>query len=134
MFDIHAINRQPIARIEVADYIEFGRLVAQWATEPATRPSTVAELRLQLDGIAVLPDRIKTISFTQSGSDHLDLSLPPREIVEESLERVTDPLADGQDPLPQFYADHYRPGFGLVMTPLDTLLARFADTTLAQGR
>jgi hypothetical protein len=134
MFDTHNVNRQPIARIEVADYIELGRLVAQWATEPATRPATVAELRLQLDGIAVLPDRIKSIAFTQSGLDHLVFALPAKEVVEESLERVTDPLGDGQYPLPQFYADHYRPGFGPVMTALDTLLARVADYTIAQCR
>lgn len=134
MFDAQNHNRPPIARIEVADYIELGRLVAQWATEPATRPATVAELRLQLDGIAVLPDRIKTVEFTQSSLDHLVLALPAREVVEDSLDRVTDPLGDGQYPLPQFYADHYRPGFGPVMTPLDTLLARVADYTIAQCR
>ena len=134
MFDIHSVQRQPIARIEVADYIELGRLVAQWATEPATRPTTVAELRLQLDGIAVLPGRITTISFAQDTQDHLVLTLPAKAVVEESLERVTDPLGDAFYPLPQFYADHYRPGFGPVMTPLDTLLARIADTSLAQCR
>lgn len=134
MFDIHSVNRQPIGRIEVADYIELGRLVAQWATEPATRPATVAELRVQLDGIAVLPDRVKTIAFTQSSLDHLVFALPAKEVVEESLDRVTDPLGDGHYPLPQFYEDHYRPGFGPVMTPLDTLLARVADYTIAQCR
>jgi hypothetical protein len=134
MFDIESIRRQPIARIEVADYIELGRVVAQWATEPATRPTTVSELRLQLDGIAVIPDRIRTIEFTQGSLDHLVLALPAPEVVEESLERVTDPLGDGEYPLPQFYADHYRPGFGPVMTPLDTLLARVADYTIAQCR
>lgn len=134
MFDTYSVHRQPVARIEVADYIELGRLVAQWATEPATRPATVAALRLQLDGIAVLPDRIKTIAFEQSSLDHLVFALPATEMVEESLERVTDPLADSTYPLPQFYADHYRPGFGPVMTPLDTLFARIADYTIAQCR
>jgi hypothetical protein len=134
MFDAQNLNRQPIARIEVADYIELGRVVAQWATEPATRPRTVAELRLQLDGIAVLPDRIRTIEFTQSSLDHLVLALPAQAVVEDSLERVTDPLGESRYPLPQFYADHYRPGFGPVMTPLDTLLARVGDYTIAQCR
>ncbi len=134
MFDVQSVNRQPIAQIEVADYIELGRLVAQWATDPATRPNSVAELRLQLDGIAVIPDRIKKIEFSQSSLDTLVLALPPSAIVEESLERVTDPMGDGTYPLPQFYADHYRPGYGPVMTPLDTMLARVADYTIAQGR
>jgi hypothetical protein len=41
-------------------------------------------------------------------------------------------MGDGRYPLPQFYSDHYRPGFGPVMTPLDTLLARVGDYTIAQ--
>ena len=61
MLDIQAVARQPIPRIEVADYIEMGRLVAEWATEPATRPRDVAELTAQLDGIAVVPDRIRSV-------------------------------------------------------------------------
>ena len=129
-----AVASQPIPRIEVADYIEMGRLVAQWATDPATRPRDVAELKTQLDGIAVVPDRIRSVEFVQSTLDHLVLRLPVREMIEESLERMTDPMGDGRYPLPQFYADHYRPGFGPVMTPLDTLLARVGDYTIAQCR
>ena len=100
--------------------------------DPATRPETVDELKEQLDGIAVVPDRIKTVEFVQSTLDHLILRLPVKEMIEESLERMTDPMGDGRYPLPQFYADHYRPGFGPVMTPLDTLLARVGDYTIAQ--
>jgi hypothetical protein len=132
MLDSHTVAKPPISRIEVADYIEMGRQVAQWATDPASQPRDVEELKRQLDGIAVVPDRIKTVEFVQSTLDHLILRLPVREMIEESLERMTDPTGDGQYPLPQFYADHYRPGFGPVMTPLDTLLARVGDYTIAQ--
>jgi len=134
MLDIQAVARQPLPRIDVADYIEMGRLVTQWVTEPETRPTDVAELRRQLDGIAVVPPSIKSFEFTESTLDHLVLRLPPREMIEEGIERMTDPMTDGRYPLPQFYADHYRPGFGPVMTPLDTLLARVGDQTIAQGR
>jgi hypothetical protein len=134
MLDIQTVAKQPIPRIEVADFIEMGRLVAQWATDPATRPNDLAGFKQQLDGIAVVPDRIKSVEFVQSTLDHLVLRLPVREMIEESLERMTDPMGDGQYPLPQFYADHYRPGFGPVMTPLDTLLARVGDYTIAQCR
>ena len=134
MLDIQNVAKPLIPRIEVADYIEMGRLVAQWATDPATRPGDVAELKEQLDGIAVVPDRIKTVEFVQSTLDHLILRLPVKEMIEESLERMSDPIGDGRYPLPQFYADHYRPGFGPVMTPLDTLLARVGDYTIAQCR
>ena len=134
MLDIHTTAKPPIPRIEVADFIEMGRLVAQWSAEPATRPGNVADLKDQLDGIATVPDRIKTVEFVQSTLDHLILRLPVKEMIEESLERMADPIGDGRYPLPQFYADHYRPGFGPVMTPLDTLLARVGDYTIAQCR
>lgn len=134
MLDVNVPSRHSIPRIEVADYIEMGRLVAQWSAEPATRPTNIQELKDQLDGIAVVPDRIKTVEFAQSSLDHLVLHLPVKEMTEESIECMSDPMGDGRYPLPQFYADHYRPGFGPVMTPLDTLLARMGDHTIAQSR
>lgn len=134
MLDVNAPTSPSIPRIEVADFIEMGRLVAQWSADPATRPSTVQELREQLDGIAIVPERIKSFEFTQSRLDHLVLPLPARDMVEEAIERMSDPMSDGRYPLPQFYVDHCRPGFGPVMAPLDTLLARIGDHTLAQCR
>lgn len=134
MLDVNTTVRSAIPRIEVADYIEMGRLVAQWSADPATRPTSVQELREQLDGIAVVPERIKSVSFAQTTLDHLVLHLPAREMIEESIEQMSDPMGDGRYPLPQFYGDHYRPGFGPVMTPLDTLLARVGDHTIAQCR
>lgn len=126
--------KSAIPRIEIADYIEMGRLIAQWSVDPKTRPGTVAELAEQLDGIAVVPERIKQVHFVQSTLDTLVLRLPVKEMLEESIERMSDPTGGGQYPLPQFYADHYRPGFGPVMTALDTLLARVGDYTIAQCR
>ena len=134
MLDIQAVARQPIPRIDVADYIEMGRLVTQWVTDPRSRPADINELRDQLDGIAIVPKTIQSFEFAESTLDHLVLRLPAREMIEEGLDRTTDPMADGRYPLPQFYADHYRPGFGPVMTQLDTLLARVGDQTIAQGR
>lgn len=134
MLDTETPSRPTIPEIEVVDYIEMGRLVAQWSADPATRPASVRELREQLDGVAVVPERIQTLEFTQSRLDHLVLAMPPREMIEDAIERMSDPLSDGRYPLPQFYADHCRPGFGPVMTPVDTLLARVGDHTIAQCR
>jgi hypothetical protein len=134
MLDFQAVARPPIPRIEVTDYIEMGRLVAQWASDPAARPASLAELRRQLADIATVPDRIRSFEFVQGTLDHVVLRLPEPEMVAESLDRATDPVSDGRYPLPQFYADHCRPGFGPVMTPLDTLLARIGDHTIAQCR
>lgn len=134
MLDLQTTARTPIAEIEVDDFIEMGRIIAQWASDPDSRPPSVAEMRRQLRGIATLPDRIKTVEFAQGSLDHLVLRLPVREIIEQSVAEMDDPLGDGRYPMPQFYADHYRPGFGPVLTPLDTLLARVGDTTIAQCR
>jgi hypothetical protein len=134
MLDSHSDSKPSIPLVEVADFIEMGRLVAQWSVDPATRPGNVAELKDQLDGIAVVPQRVKNIEFVQGSLDTLVVRLPVKEMLEESLERMTDPMGDTRYPLPQFYSDHYRPGFGPVMTPLDTLLARVGDYTIAQCR
>lgn len=135
MFDTNSpAAPKPIPRIEVTDFIEMGRLVAEWSTKPETRPGNVAELKDQLDGIAVVPDRIQHVEFVQSTLEKLYLRLPVKEMIEESIDRMSDPMATSQYPLPQFYADFYRPGFGPVMTSLDTLLARVGDYTIAQCR
>jgi hypothetical protein len=134
MFDMQPARTAPIPRIEVEDYIEMGRLVAEWAIDPARRPGGLRALREQLAGIAVVPERLRTMTFVQGTLEHLVLRLPPRALVEDALERMSDPMGSPSYRLPQFYADHCRPGFGPVMTPLDTLLARVGDQTIAQCR
>lgn len=131
--DPHAAAR-PAPLIEVDDYIEIGRLVAEWATEPATRPADVAELRDQLAGIATVADGIRTVEFVQGTTDHLVVRLPAKELIEATVEQLSDPLGHPRLQVPQFYADHCRPGFGPVMTPLDTLFARVGDQSIAQCR
>lgn len=134
MLDIRQAVRTPIPRVEVADYIELGRLVAEWAIDPETRPRTLEELRRQLAGIAVLPPSIRSFSFAQGTADHVVFNLPDARTIEQSIEQMNDPMADARYPLPQFYADHHRPGFGPVMTLFDTLLARIGDQATSDGR
>lgn len=134
MLDIQQVVRNPLPRIEIADYIEMGRIVAEWAIDPATRPKTLEELRHQLDGIAVIPPSVHGFSFVQSTTDHLVISLPGKQMIEDSIERMNDPMAGGRYPLPQFYADHQRPGFGPVMTLIDTLLARVGEQATPGAR
>ncbi len=134
MLDNAAAQPSPIPRIEVADFVEMGRLVADWATGKVKHPENVAELVEQLDGIAVVPERIKRVTVVQSTLDHLILRLPVREMIEESERHLSDPMTNGRYPFPQFYEDFYSPGFGPVMTPLETLYARVGDYTIAQCR
>ena len=93
MFDLHSVSNQPIPRIEVEDYIEMGRLVAEWATDPDSRPADLAALKEQLAGVAVLPERVRTVEFVQGTLDHLVIRLPAKELVEDTLERMLDPWA-----------------------------------------
>ena len=134
MLDMQAVRTPPIPRIEVEDYIEMGRLVAEWAVDPASRPADLAALKEQLAGIAALPERVRTVEFVQGTLEHLVIRLPAKALVEDTLEQMSDPLGSPCYQLPQFYADHCRPGFGPVMTPLDTLFARVGDQTIAQCR
>lgn len=132
MLDTHATIKDPIPQIEVSDYIELGRLVLQWVEDPTARPANVEDLRRQLHGIAAVPERIRNVEFVQNRLDTLVVPLPAPEVVEEGMAEATDPMNDGRSPLPQFYGDHFRPGFGPVMTPLDTLVARIGDHTIAR--
>ena len=75
-----AVSNQPIPRIEVEDYIEMGRLVAEWATDPDSRPADLAALKEQLAGVAVLPERVRTVEFVQGTLDHLVIRLPAKEL------------------------------------------------------
>jgi hypothetical protein len=134
MLDLQPTRTAPIPRIEVEDYIEMGRLVAEWATDPTSRPRDVASLKEQLVGVAAIPARVRTVGFVQCTLEHLVIRLPAKELVEDALERASDPMGGPRHTLPQFYADHCRPGFGPVMTPLDTLLARVGDHAIAQCR
>jgi len=134
MFDIEPASTGAIPRIEVEDYIEMGRLVAEWAIVPASRPAGLAALRDELAGIARLPERIRTAEFVQGTLDHLVIRLPAKALIEEALARMSDPMGNPRYQIPQFYADHCRPRLSPVMTPLDMLLARVGDQTIVQCR
>ena len=124
----------PIPRIEVADFVELGRLVAEWATGRREPPRCVATLKEQLRGIAEVPDRITEVEVVQGTLEKLVIRLPVKEMVEQSLEMMEDPMNEGSYPMPQFYADFYNPGFGPVLTPRGILYDRVGDDTIAQDR
>jgi len=134
MLDIHVPRQDQIPRIEVADYIEMGKLVAQWTEDECSRPKTLDELKRQLHGIAKVPDRITKFEFHQADMETFIFRLPVKEMLAESENNALDPDMAGHYPLPQFYEDFYRPGFSPVLTPYDTLMARVGDYTIAQCR
>lgn len=126
MFDIDAKEPERSV-IQVADYIELGKIILEWARDPASRPGSVDALARQLDGIAVIPPRFRTLAFVQGDDETLCIRLPSQAPLAEQLEEAMDDCSDRQYALPYFYRDYFDPGFGPVMSPAETLLARLGD-------
>lgn len=132
MFDIH--EKQPDRTvIAVADYIELGRIVAEWARDPAARPGSVTELTRQLTGVAVIPDSIKTVAFVQNDAETLYIRLPEQTRLAETMEDLRDDCSGRLCRMPYFYRDYFDPGFGPVMSSFETFLARVGDAMVSEG-
>ena len=134
MLDNSAAPAAPAGLFEVADYIELGRLVADWTRDPDTRPGSIGELIAQLDGIARVPDSFKEVKFVDGEVETLVIRLPERGVMEHTLSALESLLVGERYHLPKFYDDIYHRHFGPEMTPLDTFLARMGDYTIAQCR
>jgi hypothetical protein len=132
MFDID--QKQPErTTIQVADYIELGRIVAEWARDPATRPESVAELTRQLTDVAVVPRRIKTVAFVQNDAETLYIRLPEAAQLADTMEELRDDCSGRLCRMPYFYRDYFDPGFGPVMSSFETFLARVGDVMIAES-
>jgi len=132
MLDTTPRNPHPEGLVEVADYVEFGRLVTEWTLGETPRPCDIRELRNQLDGIAVVPESFEKVLFVESASDTLVFRLPERELLGRTREALEGPQVTEGYMLPKFYDDYYHKGFGPVMSPLEMFLARVGDYTIAQ--
>lgn len=134
MLDTYGKSCEPIDRVEVRDHVELGKIVAGWALDPDSAPRDLESLRSALAGVASIPDRYKKLELRQGDIDTLVIQVPPRELVEEGINRTTDPMADCRYPLPNFYSDFFRTNVSPVMTPFDTLMARMGDSVMAECR
>lgn len=114
----------PHARIEILDYQALGRKIVEWASDSATRPATVEEFKAQLDQIAIVPDRIKSVTFVQPDLENLILRLPDYEMFKDSKSIVDAMAAISEYPLPSFYA--------AASTPEELQYSRIGDYTIAQ--
>lgn len=119
---------------EVSDYIELGRIVADWTQNADSRPSCIDELREQLDGIAKVPDNFGDIQFVEGRADVLVIRLPEKELMAATQRALEGGSSMTQPPykLPKFYDDIYHRHFGPEMTSLDIFLARMGDYTIAR--
>jgi len=133
MFDAPAVPSDP-GLVEVADYVELGRLVVDWTCNEDTRPTSVAALASQLDGIARVPGIYKDVVFVEGRRDVLVIRLPEKERTQATLDEVETLLVSDAYRLPAFYDDIYQRSFGPVMSPLDTFLARMGDYSIVQCR
>ncbi len=134
MLDDQNSAESPAGLVEVADYIELGRLVADWTLYHDTRPDCVDDLRRQLDGIAKVPANIKDVEFVQGRPDVLIIRLPERDLMKARKDNLEGPAGTAPYKLPKFYDDIYHRHFGPEMSPLETFLARMGDYTIAQCR
>ncbi len=125
-------NAMAAGLFEVADYIELGRLVADWTLNEDARPDCIEELRRQLDGIARVPENFKDLRFVEGKPEVLVIRLPERALTDATLRRLESLEVGERYRLPKFYDDIYHRHFGPVMTPLDIFLARMGDYTIAQ--
>lgn len=128
---MHDDKSKSIPRIEISDYAAMGRKVLDWAASDKERPTTVDDLKTQLENIATVPDRIKKVEFVQSTLEKLVLRLPPPEMAQEGLERVgkLDPNGDYLEP--RFYKDRI---LGGDIGNLEYFFSRIGDYTIAQCR
>lgn len=118
--------------VEVDDYIELGRIVADWSARAETRPDSVDALIRQLGGVARIPTSIRRVEFVEDADDVLVIRLPARAPMEKRLSELESPLVGDPVRLPRFYDDIYRRNFGPEMSALDTFLARMGDQTIAR--
>ena len=117
----------------VLDHVELGRLVADWAADPASRPSDIRELASQLRGVATLPDGIRRIRFVEEAEGDLTIRLPAVDVLDANLAELSDPMLSCACQVPPFYADQQRPGIGPMLTPVDMFLARLGDMALGKA-
>lgn len=110
--------------ILIADYIEFGRLIMEWANDESIRPKSVAEFVGQLAGIATVPNHLQNTEFIDSIVELL-LSM---EIVEQIADVISGKESNsGGLPKAQFYDDIYLRDFQKIKSPIDKAFAIAAE-------
>ncbi len=105
--------------------------VLQWAESEKSRPTSVDELREQLEEIATVPDRIEHIKFVQSTLEKLVIRLPPLKMAKEGLDRAAQIGPGGDYQEPRFYKDRI---LGGDVGNLEYFFSRVGDYTIAQCR
>lgn len=112
--------------IRVLDYLAFGKLVARWAADEASRPKSLAEFKEATHGILELPNRITgDPTYPQWTLDNLVIRLPPPELVEQLRNVIT------RNPEVYPYPPFYDSLVNRSLVGDSALLARIGDYTIA---
>ncbi|MEQ9178837.1 MAG: hypothetical protein RIF44_09000 [Nitratireductor sp.] len=112
-------------------HADVGRKVVEWVRDPATRPKTVAELEAQLSGLAVVDTtELGAVVFIETPMSAAIFRLPPRDMVEASIERASSSTFD--------LADYQLPGYydttakELGISALELFHSRIGDYTTGE--
>lgn len=108
----------PIDRVEVGDFMAWGKLVKTWATgkdyvadgkNTYPLPHSLDEFKTQVDRAGckmIIPARIKSLSMIPGDTETLVVRLPPGEMVKDSeatIDQLLKILRTSKYPLPDFY-------------------------------
>ncbi len=76
----------------------------EWVFDPASRPTTVEQLKEQLGGAVTVDDSLNAVMFVETPLDVAVFRLPPKEMVQASVDRASSGTFEpGDYPLPDFY-------------------------------
>ncbi len=117
-----------ISRVTITDYVGFGKLIADWATDAKPPPKDIDDMRTQCKDVAHIPDRIKKLHLVKSTLETLVIKLPPKKMVEESTSVLFPGLASY--PTPAYYYQKFINGSS--MSNEEFLYSRIADYTIGQ--
>jgi len=123
-----------LKKVEIHDHKAFGELIAAYATGRKPWPETLADFKSEVEGrnIASVPEHLKALQVVQPSEEVFFLRLPPRKMIEQSLEKYARNDAEGTDepyPLAPFYAEMACGEERLSHS--DFFLHRVADYTIA---
>ena len=121
-------------RIEILDgmHAEVGKKMIEWVLHPETRPTTVAQLKSALDGLATIDEqKIKAVQFIDTNPSVALFRLPPKDMVQASVDRAEDPAFNIADyKLPGYYQVTNPSALGL--TAIDLFRSRIGDYTTGE--
>ncbi len=115
--------------IDILDYRNAGRKVYEWATDPASRPADMQQMRDQLDGLVKIPPRYESLRIDQGDDTLFVLRLPPKNQVEQSKVKVEKEKENAvpYEP-PAFYGENFSTPGG--MDNVEFFFSRLADYTI----